>query len=102
MSKEKVLSAKDISVIIRACKSAGVRKLSFNDLILEFGLETAISPKPNFIHYSTPELDLPGPLFGQKPHEEEDEINEDLRSIIDPVSYEQELLDGELEENQDG
>lgn len=105
MLDQKSLSAKDISVIIRACKSSGVRKLQYQDLLIELGSESKPEDSPSIIHYKTSEVEIPqpdAPKFGPLPITEPEEIQEELLSITDPAIYEERLMNGDLEENQDG
>lgn len=96
MNEQKSLTAKQISSIIRACKSSGVSELQFGDLLIKFGpiQEKAISPWANtqeefFIPEETiQKITMPG---DQEPEKEID--LEDLQ-ITDPVAWEQLRIQG--------
>ena len=87
MNEEKGLSARDISVIIRACKDAGVKSLQFGALNISFeAQDTEISHGP--IHYSL--NDIPGHESTQTPKQEAfepEEDNLDLLAVEDPVRW---------------
>ncbi len=99
------LKAADVCKIISACKTAGVNKLSFGMLSLEF---MNMSPV-NIPLYSSPD-----PVTPVLPGQAEPELSElqiidhnarmgdeamDMLSITDPVAFEQAIRDGELDES---
>lgn len=108
-SKKTSLSCRDVCDIIKVSAKAGVYKLKFKDLHIEFGRPTegVNSPVQQNIAIN-PVVDLTGEQHYQQTKNavEADEVSlreEQLARLLveDPVKYEELLRDGELSDDMD-
>jgi hypothetical protein len=88
---EKVLTAKDICSIVKACASSGVREITLGDILIKFGSAPLDEPKPN-IHYEIAPQILGSLSFNssQELDDEEDAKERELDDsfVNDPAEYE--------------
>lgn len=91
MNDEKSLSAKEISSIIRACKSSGVKELQFQGLSIKFEPESEKATSP-WIHYQAKTEHWPeetsAPISEEVEANEPSELDLEDLQITDPVAWE--------------
>lgn len=96
------MDSKDISRIIKACKSAGVSELKFEGLEVKFGkFDEVVAIKPQsytFLSDNTSptdqQLDLIGHEYERQEKSEKEDLANEMLMISDPLKYEeQELMD---------
>lgn len=90
------LSAKDIDIIIRACKKAGVSHIKYENLVISFEIPEKTSKKmvqTNQIYESLEPFSPIRPGDGGIPVKEERNDQDDLAELLisDPLAYEEEL-----------
>lgn len=102
MDEKITFSAKDLCVIIDACKQGGVRELAVGGLMLKFSSLVTLQPKAND-GLVGPDLRDADHVAQSKEALEIDELltkEEQLAQLMieDPVEYERQIVAGELEE----
>lgn len=93
---EKVLSAKDICSIVKACASSGVTDLQMGDLHIKFGKPSEADPI-NF-HYisSAGETNLSSANENTSTDEDSEPSEDELNDLLmnNPAEYERRRLEG--------
>ena len=91
MGNEKNLSARDISSIIKACKSSGVHKLLYGDLTIEFRQETVTSQDKPELHLNFVEEETKDSSFASSIQSDQEDPHHEIDDLIitNPTAWEE-------------
>lgn len=109
-SEKKYLTAEEVCSILSRCRETGVSKLKFGDLLVAFGPSVDVAPKKEVELENSPptETDI---SETQKNEAERSLVKDELALrdeqlaellLADPSGAEKMLIDGALEESEDG